>query len=113
MTKFAAEISSYTLFYQILSVFSVNSVAKIKMKMKKQSKIQNLKSKIQIGCQGWNYDDWTTKAGDETVFYPRGTRSNEMLGFYAEIFDTIEVDSTFYAIPAMSAVEIDNADALR
>jgi uncharacterized protein YecE (DUF72 family) len=60
---------------------------------------------IRIGCQGWNYDDWTTKAGDETVFYPRGTRSNEMLGFYAEIFDTVEVDSTFYAIPASSTVE--------
>jgi uncharacterized protein YecE (DUF72 family) len=74
-------------------------------KTKKQFKIQSLKSKIQIGCQGWNYDDWTTKAGGETIFYPRGTRSNEMLGFYAEIFDTIEVDSTFYAIPASSAVE--------
>jgi uncharacterized protein YecE (DUF72 family) len=74
-------------------------------KTKKQSKIQNLKSKIQIGCQGWNYDDWTTKAGGETIFYPRGTRSNEMLAFYAEIFDSVEVDSTFYAIPASSAVE--------
>ena len=74
-------------------------------KKKKKSKIENRKSKIQVGCQGWNYDDWTTKAGDETVFYPRGTRSNEMLGFYAEIFDTVEVDSTFYAIPASSTVE--------
>jgi uncharacterized protein YecE (DUF72 family) len=74
-------------------------------KTKKQSKIQNLKSKIQIGCQGWNYDDWTTKAGGKTIFYPRGTRSNEMLAFYAEIFDSVEVDSTFYAIPASSAVE--------
>ncbi len=74
-------------------------------KTKKKSKIQNLKSKIQVGCQGWNYDDWTTKAGDETVFYPRGTRSNEMLGFYAEVFNTIEVDSTFYAIPASATVE--------
>lgn len=63
------------------------------------------KSKIRIGCQGWNYDDWTTKAGGETVFYPRGTRSNEMLEIYARIFDTVEVDSTFYAIPASSTVE--------
>jgi uncharacterized protein YecE (DUF72 family) len=74
-------------------------------KAKKKSETQNPKPKIQIGCQGWNYEDWTTKAGGETVFYPRGTRSNEMLAFYAEIFDTIEVDSTFYAIPASSAVE--------
>jgi len=65
--------------------------------------IQNPKS--EIGCQGWNYADWVTKAGDETVFYPRGTRPNEMLALYAEIFDTIEVDSTFYAIPPSSTVE--------
>ncbi len=70
-----------------------------------KSKIENPKSKIEIGCQGWNYDDWITKAGGEFVFYPRGTRSNEMLALYAEIFDTIEVDSTFYATPASSAIE--------
>ena len=72
-------------------------------KPNKKSQIPNPKS--QIGCQGWNYDDWTTKADGETVFYPRGTRSNEMLRLYAQIFQTIEVDSTFYAIPASSAVE--------
>ena len=72
---------------------------------KKKSKIQNPKFKVQIGCQGWNYADWTTKADGETIFYPRGTRSGEMLALYAEIFETIEVDSTFYAIPASSAVE--------
>ena len=70
-----------------------------------KSKIQNPKSEIEIGCQGWNYDDWTTRAGGESVFYPRGTKSGEMLAVYAEIFDTIEVDSTFYAIPPASVVE--------
>lgn len=61
---------------------------------------------IQIGCQGWNYADWTTKvAASERIFYPRGTKSNEMLAIYAQAFETIEVDSTFYAIPASSAVE--------
>ena len=59
----------------------------------------------QIGCQGWNYDDWTTKADGETVFYPRGTKSSEMLDNYAKIFETVEVDSTFYAVPAISVVE--------
>ena len=72
-------------------------------KIKGKSQIPIPKS--QIGCQGWNYDDWTTKAGGETVFYPRGTRSSQMLKIYAKVFDTIEVDSTFYAIPASSAVE--------
>ncbi len=60
---------------------------------------------IKIGCQGWNYEDWTTKAGGEFVFYPRGTKSGEMLTLYAEIYDTIEVDSTFYAVPSLGSVE--------
>ena len=72
---------------------------------KDQSKIQNPKSKIEIGCQGWNYPDWVSKAGGESIFYPRGTRSNEMLEIYAQVFDTIEVDSTFYAIPPSSSLE--------
>ena len=70
-----------------------------------KSIIQNPKSKIHAGCQGWNYDDWTTRAGGDPIFYPRGTRSGEMLAFYSEIYDTIEVDSTFYAIPPASVVE--------
>ncbi len=82
------------------SLFCVTSVNNMK-----KSQIPNPKSQIRIGCQGWNYDDWTTKADGETVFYPRGTKSNEMLALYAEIFDSIEVDSTFYAIPPDSTIE--------
>ncbi len=77
----------------------------INKKTTKKSKNQTLKSKIVVGCQGWNYDDWTTKAAGETVFYPRGTKSGRMLEIYAQIFDTVEVDSTFYAVPPASNVE--------
>ncbi len=72
-------------------------------KDKNKSKIQIQNPKI--GCQGWNYRDWISKAGGNTIFYPRGTKSDEMLKLYAEIFDTIEVDSTFYAIPPGSTIE--------
>lgn len=74
-------------------------------KKRNQSKIENRKLKIEIGCQGWNYDDWTTKADGETIFFPRGTRSGEMLEIYAKMFETIEVDSTFYAIPPSTSIE--------
>ena len=47
-----------------------------------------------IGCQGWNYDAWVGP------FYPEGTRPVDFLRVYARAFDTVEVDSTFYAIPA-------------
>jgi uncharacterized protein YecE (DUF72 family) len=65
----------------------------------------NKESKIYMGCQGWNYDDWTTKPLQETVFYPRGTRADKMLETYSKVFETVEIDSTFYAVPASSAVE--------
>ena len=60
---------------------------------------------IRIGCQSWTYDDWVTKAGGETVFYPRGTKPAEMLPLYSQVLDTIEVDSTAYGVPQISAVE--------
>lgn len=60
--------------------------------------------KVESGCQGWNYRDWITPVGG-SVFYPRGTRADEMLEFYAKIFGTVEVDSTFYAVPSVGSVE--------
>ena len=53
---------------------------------------------IRIGTQGWNYDAWVGP------FYPSGTRAGDFLSLYARAFDTVEVDSTFYAIPAGSTV---------
>lgn len=81
---------------------------KLSMKSEKthaESEISVSNPKISIGCQGWNYADWTTKAGGETIFYPRGTKSAEMLALYAEIYETIEIDSTFYAIPPIATLE--------
>jgi uncharacterized protein YecE (DUF72 family) len=46
-----------------------------------------------VGTQGWNYDAW---AG---VFYPHGQRSGDRLEMYSRLFDTVEIDSTFYAMP--------------
>jgi uncharacterized protein YecE (DUF72 family) len=60
---------------------------------------QEDKKKIYIGTQGWNYEGWTGP------FYPRGTAKKDMLGLYSRIFSTVEIDSTFYAIPSASSVE--------
>ncbi|MFN2397886.1 MAG: DUF72 domain-containing protein [Gemmatimonadaceae bacterium] len=48
---------------------------------------------VRIGTQGWNYDAWVGP------FYPDGTRPADFLPIYARAFETVEVDSTFYAIP--------------
>jgi uncharacterized protein YecE (DUF72 family) len=63
-------------------------------------------SRVQVGCQGWNYDDWVTPpAAARPVFYPTGTRAEHMLDAYARAFDTVEVDSTFYAAPQDSTYD--------
>lgn len=59
---------------------------------------------VRVGCQSWSYDDWVTKAGDDTVFYPRGTKPNEMLELYSRVFDTIEIDSTAYGPPTEGTI---------
>ncbi|HEU0012988.1 MAG TPA: DUF72 domain-containing protein [Longimicrobium sp.] len=51
-----------------------------------------------IGTQGWNYTAWVGP------FYPEGTRPADFLSTYAKAFATVEVDSTFYAIPAAKVV---------
>jgi len=45
-----------------------------------------------------------TAAGWEGTFYPKGVRSADYLGFYAEHFSTVEVDSTFYGCPSARTV---------
>jgi uncharacterized protein YecE (DUF72 family) len=53
---------------------------------------------VRVGTQGWNYDAWVGP------FYPERTRAADYLTIYARAFDTVEVDSTFYAIPAAKTV---------
>lgn len=55
-------------------------------------------ARLRIGTQGWNYAAWLGS------FYPDGTRAADFLSVYARAFDTVEVDSTFYAVPAASTV---------
>jgi uncharacterized protein YecE (DUF72 family) len=57
-----------------------------------------MSAKILVGTQGWNYDGWIGP------FYPPRTAKQEMLQSYAKIFDTVEVDSTFYAVPAENTI---------
>jgi uncharacterized protein YecE (DUF72 family) len=54
---------------------------------------------VLIGTQGWNYDAWVGP------FYPQGTRAANYLPTYGRAFRTVEVDSTFYAVPPADTVE--------
>ena len=54
---------------------------------------------VRIGCSGWNYDDWRGR------LYPEGMGQTRWLRRYAEVFDTVEVNSTFYRLPSLRSVE--------
>jgi uncharacterized protein YecE (DUF72 family) len=49
---------------------------------------------LYVGTSGWAYPSW--KPG----FYPAGLPSREFLGFYAERFATVELNTTGYRLPA-------------
>jgi uncharacterized protein YecE (DUF72 family) len=50
-----------------------------------------------------------TATGWQGSFYPKGLRPADYLSFYAQHFDTVEIDSTFYATPNVSVVRSWNA----
>jgi uncharacterized protein YecE (DUF72 family) len=53
---------------------------------------------LRIGCSGWNYPDWRGRV------YPRGCPPSRWLEHYATLFDTVEVNATFYRLPSRDAV---------
>jgi uncharacterized protein YecE (DUF72 family) len=55
-------------------------------------------NRVRVGCSGWNYADW------REVVYPRGLPQSRWLEHYATLFDTVEVNSTFYRLPRREAV---------
>ena len=55
--------------------------------------------RVWIGCSGWNYAHW--RGG---VFYPARCPARRWLPYYADRFDTVEVNSSFYRLPRRDAV---------
>ena len=53
---------------------------------------------VRIGCSGWNYDAW------RGAFYPQREPRRKWLSLYAERFDTVEVNNTFYRLPNRDSV---------
>jgi uncharacterized protein YecE (DUF72 family) len=53
---------------------------------------------VRIGCSGWNYAHWRERV------YPKGLPQRRWLELYATLFDTVEVNTTFYRLPRREAV---------
>lgn len=55
--------------------------------------------RVRIGCSGWMYRDW------RGVVYPAELPQRRWLACYAEMFDTVELNSTHYRLPEASTVK--------
>ena len=51
---------------------------------------------VRLGTSGWSYKEW------EGPFYPKGEKKK--LTFYSKYFETVEIDSTFYAYPSKGMI---------
>lgn len=58
-----------------------------------------LKTMVSVGTCGFSYKDWIGPV------YPVGTKPGEMLPLYAAMFPVVEIDSTYYGVPAPATVE--------
>jgi uncharacterized protein YecE (DUF72 family) len=56
-------------------------------------------ARIRLGTSSWTGEGWVGS------FYPAASKPQDFLPLYAERFDTVEIDSTFYRIPAARTVE--------
>lgn len=54
---------------------------------------------IRIGTSGWAYRHW------RGVFYPEGLRQADWFRHYAEHFDTVEINNSFYRLPSEAAFD--------
>jgi uncharacterized protein YecE (DUF72 family) len=54
---------------------------------------------IRMGTSGFSYDDWIGPV------YPQEMPRNQWLPFYATLFDTVELNVTYYRVPSWKVVE--------
>ncbi len=55
--------------------------------------------KLYVGTSGYGYKEWKGK------FYPEHISPKEMLSFYANHFDAVEINNTFYRMPNRELLE--------
>jgi uncharacterized protein YecE (DUF72 family) len=53
---------------------------------------------VRVGCSGWSYQHWRERV------YPDGVPQRRWLEHYATLFDTVEVNATFYRLPRRETV---------
>lgn len=61
--------------------------------------VKNINKKMRIGTSGFSFADWKEE------FYPAGLPAGKFLEYYAERFQTVEINATYYAIPSPAIAE--------
>jgi uncharacterized protein YecE (DUF72 family) len=57
------------------------------------------RGQARVGCSGWQYPDW------RGIVYPDEIPKRRWFEHYASLFDTVELNATFYRLPQASTVE--------
>ncbi len=55
--------------------------------------------RLNVGCSGWFYWDW------KGLFYPSQMPTSQWFPHYAETFDTVEINASFYSWPTVAGVQ--------
>src|SRR5204863_1025205 len=54
---------------------------------------------LSVGTSGFSYKEW------KGTFYPQDLPAKQMLRYYGERFQTVEINNTFYRMPTASSLE--------
>jgi uncharacterized protein YecE (DUF72 family) len=65
------------------------------------------KGRARVGCSGWQYRDWKGRV------YPDDLPQARWLEYYAGLFDTVEINNSFYRLPSRETVDGWRARATR
>ena len=60
---------------------------------------QKPRGRAYVGCSGWQYKDW------RGVVYPQKLAQRLWFQHYTTLFDTVEINNTFYRLPPPTTVE--------
>src|SRR5579864_2751739 len=50
-------------------------------------------AEVRIGTSGWHYKHW------KGTFYPADLPASQMLSYYQQYFDSVEINNSFYRLP--------------
>ena len=73
-------------------------VDRLSSKHQREAPLPDLEASFYVGCSGWFYWKW------RGLFYPAGLPTGEWFKHYAEQFDTVEINASFYSWPTVANV---------